>query len=207
VEEKSMARRLGSIVTGKRGRVRGTLLVALGVVLIAASGCGSPSGGSGATGAAGNGVGSQGCISVTNLGKLCGEDAVQWCRENPEQQPDLMGNCDDILGRRQKPPAEDQTTQVPAGPTGQSAAGPTGQIASGHTGAAPPSQSAPAPSRPSDQTAEMPPDQIAQGPSGHTGQAASNQTGEVPSDQGAQAPSDQGGHSTSGHSGQGGCAC
>jgi hypothetical protein len=109
----------GTCIRGAILAPRAAVLAGLVVVALVGSGCGK----SGSSKPKAGEVGSGGCISVTDLGKLCGEDAVDWCKANRGKQPDRLGDCNEILGtsatdpqnRSAAPPVENPDAPPPGG--------------------------------------------------------------------------------------------
>lgn len=91
---------------------RFALAAVLAAVVLAMPGCGKDDKKGSAQPAAAP-AGSQGCITPEPGGRLCGEDAVDWCRAHPGETPKVQGNCDEILGKSSTDPQNKSSTRTP----------------------------------------------------------------------------------------------
>jgi hypothetical protein len=94
-------------------RIAGSAVVLL-VVALATTGCsGSSSKSKSADSSGAKQEGSQGCLVPEGGVKLCGEDAIDWCVNNPGVKP-KYGDCAQILGPNPaKPPKAPEDVSPP----------------------------------------------------------------------------------------------
>jgi hypothetical protein len=93
-------------------RIAGSAVVLL-VVALAMTGCSGTSKSKSADTSGAKQEGSQGCLVPEGGVKLCGEDAVDWCANNPGVKP-KYGDCSQILGPNPaKPPKAPEDVTPP----------------------------------------------------------------------------------------------
>jgi hypothetical protein len=73
-----------------------TLVGVLAVLAFVADGCGGTK--KSDTGSAAE-EGSQACISVRDVGKLCGDAAKEWCKGHPDKSDVITGDCASVEGK------------------------------------------------------------------------------------------------------------
>lgn len=79
-------------------RAFGAALVGvLAVLALVAGGCGGSK--KSDTGSAAAEEGSQACISVKDVGKLCGDAAKEWCKSHADKADLLTGDCASVVGK------------------------------------------------------------------------------------------------------------